>query len=58
MNPDYSRLSSIVGEIRGTVEYLAPEILCSGLAKPNFSKQDVWSIGVIAYQLCTLRLPF
>ena len=22
------------------------------------SKQDVWSIGVIAYQLCTLRLPF
>jgi len=37
---------------------LAPEILNSSLAKPNISKQDVWSIGVIAYQLCTLRLPF
>jgi serine/threonine protein kinase len=37
---------------------LAPEILNALEAKPNISKQDVWSIGVIAYQLCTLRLPF
>ena len=44
--------------IKGTVEYLAPEILNESLAKPNISKQDVWSVGVIAYQLCTLRLPF
>ena len=44
--------------IKGTVEYLAPEILNGSLGKPNISKQDVWSIGVIAYQLCTLRLPF
>jgi NIMA (never in mitosis gene a)-related kinase len=44
--------------IKGTIEYLAPEILNAALAKPNISKQDVWSIGVIAYQLCTLRLPF
>jgi serine/threonine protein kinase len=47
-----------MGRIKGTVEYLAPEILNAGLAKPKISKQDVWSIGVIAYQLCTLRLPF
>ena len=44
--------------IKGTIEYLAPEILNAALAKPNISKQDVWSFGVIAYQLCTLRLPF
>jgi serine/threonine protein kinase len=44
--------------IKGTVEYLAPEILNALEAKPNISKQDVWSIGVIAYRLCTLRLPF
>jgi NIMA (never in mitosis gene a)-related kinase 1/4/5 len=44
--------------IKGTVEYLAPEILNGGLAKAKISKQDVWSIGVIAYQLCTFRLPF
>jgi serine/threonine protein kinase len=47
-----------MGRIKGTVEYLAPEILNARFAKPNISKQDVWSIGVIAYQLCTLRLPF
>ena len=56
--PDYARLTSSIGAIKGTVEYLAPEILNSKLAKPNISKQDVWSIGVIAYQLCALRLPF
>ena len=38
MKPNYTRLTSIVGEIRGTVEYLAPEILDSSLAKPNISK--------------------
>jgi serine/threonine protein kinase len=53
---DYARSTTEV--IKGTVEYLAPEILDSKLVKPNISKQDVWSIGVIAYQLCTLRLPF
>jgi NIMA (never in mitosis gene a)-related kinase 1/4/5 len=57
-NPDYTRITSSIGAIKGTVEYLAPEILSSSLAKPNISKQDVWSIGVIAYQMCTLRLPF
>jgi serine/threonine protein kinase len=44
--------------MKGTVEYIAPEILNGSLAKPNISKQEVWSIGVIAYQLSTLRLPF
>jgi serine/threonine protein kinase len=56
--PDYARLTSSMGRIKGTVEYLAPEILNARFAKPEISKQDVWSIGVIAYQLCTLRLPF
>jgi serine/threonine protein kinase len=41
------------------IEYMAPEILnASSLGKPNISKNDEWSIGVIAYKLCTLRLPF
>jgi serine/threonine protein kinase len=55
---DQARLTSSIGAIKGTVEYLAPEILDSKFAKPSMTKQDVWSIGVIAYQLCTLRLPF
>ena len=45
-------------KIKGAIEYAAPEILNASLAKHYISKEDVWSIGVIAYQLCTLRLPF
>jgi serine/threonine protein kinase len=37
---------------------MAPEILNAIKIKPDITKQDVWAIGVIAYQLCTLRLPF
>ena len=38
---------------------MAPEILDPPEdKKPDISKQDVWSIGVIAYKLCTQRLPF
>ena len=38
---------------------MAPEILDPPIdKKPDISKQDVWSIGVIAYKLCTQRLPF
>ena len=58
MSPDNARLTSIIGEIRGTIEYIPPEILDPKIAKPNISKWDVWSIGVIAYELCTLRRPF
>ena len=36
--PDYRRLTSTVGVIKGTVEYLAPEILDAIKKKPNISK--------------------
>ena len=58
INPDSTRLITHTGGIKGAVEYLAPEILNARLAKPNISKQDIWSMGVIMYQLVTLRLPF
>jgi eukaryotic-like serine/threonine-protein kinase len=38
MKPDYTRLTSTTGWIKGTIEYLAPEILNASLAKPNISK--------------------
>ena len=47
--PDYERISSLLGDTKGTIEYLAPEILDSQEKKPDIIKQDVWSIGVIAY---------
>jgi serine/threonine protein kinase len=37
---------------------MAPEIHNAIDEKPVITKQDVWAIGVIAYQLCTLKLPF
>ena len=36
--PDYYRDTSTVGNIKGTVEYLAPEILEGSKKKPNISK--------------------
>ena len=41
-----------------TVKYRAPEILKYIKQKPNITKQNVWSIGVIAYELCTFSHPF
>jgi serine/threonine protein kinase len=57
-DPDYERDNTTIGHIQGTIEYLAPEILNAKNERPDISKQDVWSIGVIAYLLCTLKLPF
>ena len=57
--PDYTRDSTGLGDTKGTVEYMAPEILETPEdKKPDYSQQDIWSIGVIAYKLCTQRLPF
>lgn len=39
----------------GTPFYLSPEI-CQD--QPYDKKSDVWSLGVILYELCTLRRPF
>lgn len=38
----------------GTVLYCAPELL---RGKYSF-KADVWSAGIIAYELLTVRMPF
>jgi aurora kinase len=57
--PDYTRDTTGLGDTKGTIEYMAPEILDPPKdKKPDISKQDIWSIGVIAYKLCTQRLPF
>ena len=57
--PDYTRDTTGLSDTKGTIDYMAPEILDPPKdKKPDISKQDVWSIGVIAYKLCTQRLPF
>jgi serine/threonine protein kinase len=55
---DENRINTSEGVIVGTAEYLAPEIYNDMTGKPDINKQDVWAIGVIAYQMCTFTLPF
>ncbi|XP_051939104.1 serine/threonine-protein kinase Nek5-like isoform X4 [Hippocampus zosterae] len=39
----------------GTPHYLSPEICES---RPYNNKTDIWSLGCVLYELCTLRHPF
>jgi serine/threonine protein kinase len=45
------QISSTLGGIKGTLEYIAPEVIeaAQNGEKPDMEKVDVWSIGVIAY---------
>jgi len=43
------------GGVVGSPYYISPEI-CEG--KPYGKKSDVWSLGVILYELLTLEVPF
>jgi serine/threonine protein kinase len=44
--------------VKGTQTYSPPEIYDERYENTDISKRDLWSIGVIAYELCTLRVPF
>lgn len=44
-----------IGKVVGTVSYMAPE---RGLGQPATIQTDLYALGVILYQMLTLRLPF
>ena len=46
---------SVVVTYAGTPAYMSPELFGGqGYAFPN----DIWALGVIAYEMCTLKHPF
>ncbi len=44
-----------IGKVVGTVSYMAPE---RAMGNPATVQSDIYSLGVILYQILTLRLPF
>ena len=46
---------TIVGEVPGTLEYMAPELLLGAACDP---RTDIYSFGVVAYELLTGNVPF
>lgn len=42
----------------GTPSYMCPEVICSGNSHVYTSKADVWSMGMVIYELVTLKEPY
>src|SRR5262245_26479634 len=53
--PDYGERISRAGLIMGTASYIAPE---QALGQPVDGRTDLYSLGVLLYELTTGRLPF
>jgi eukaryotic-like serine/threonine-protein kinase len=47
--------ATVTGMIAGTVSHMAPEMLFGGEPDP---RSDVWSFGVLLYEMATSSLPF
>mmetsp|Transcript_26665 Transcript_26665/g.48000 ORF Transcript_26665/g.48000 Transcript_26665/m.48000 type:complete len:740 (-) Transcript_26665:25-2244(-) len=47
--------SGVMNTFVGTISYSCPEIVQS---KPYNDKADIWSLGVVMYELITLKQPF
>lgn len=52
--PHYAEITRI-GKVVGTVAYMAPE---RALGNPSTVQTDIYALGVILYQLLTLKVPF
>jgi NIMA (never in mitosis gene a)-related kinase len=51
MNSTVSKAQTVVG----TPYYMSPECI---QGQPYDRKSDIWSLGILLYQLCSLKIPF
>ncbi len=55
-------ISEIQDGIRGTLNYMAPELLLADRSRPLMpqlsDRTDVWAAGVILYTMCVGVMPF
>ena len=54
---DTSPLVTLDGAFLGTPAYASPEQALGHVSEID-PRTDIWSLGVLLYELCTLRLPF
>lgn len=52
---ELNQTANMAHTVVGTPYYLSPE-LCE--EKPYNNKSDIWSLGCVLYEMCTLRHPF
>jgi len=49
--------ATLAGSIMGTPAYMSPEQILGDIREID-ARADIWSLGVVLYELCTLKLPF
>ena len=55
IDPPYAHMTSIAGTFLGAAEYVAPEVVQGA---PADARSDVYSLGIMLFELLTGRLPF
>jgi NIMA (never in mitosis gene a)-related kinase 1/4/5 len=50
-----NQTANMAHTVVGTPYYISPE-LCKG--EPYNHKSDIWSLGCVLYELCTMKHPF